>query len=163
MAPRIPVTDTQIDRRVKFLIEEARSPDGIRDQVVTIAFRVITNWIAVGDDVSSDNLKRRCLFRSRAAHELCLASDFKTWCANTINEHQNPIKRSWAWMREEGRTAAEVMAHLAQWPVVVVTKVENASLRDEVGVSPRERYLRAGIEILTKHDDGTWRTPESVV
>lgn len=74
MAPRTPITADQIDGRVMFLIEEAWSPNGIRDQVVTIAFRVITNWLAVGDDVSSDNLKRRCFFRSRAAHELWLSS-----------------------------------------------------------------------------------------
>jgi hypothetical protein len=160
MAPRIPIKADQIDRRVKFLIEEARSPNGIRDQVVTIAFRVITNWLAVGDDVSSDNLKRRCLFRSRAAHELWLSSEFKPWCANTINEHQNPIKRSWAWMREEGRTVDEVKEHLAQWPVVVVTKLENALLRDDANVDPRAGYRRAGIEILTQRDDGTWRASE---
>lgn len=63
-------------------------------------------------------------------------------------------------MREESRSGDEVKEYLAQWPLVVVTKLENALLRDDANVDPRERYRRAGIEILTQRDDGTWRASE---
>lgn len=156
---RTPISEAQIDRRISFLISEARLPDAFRDQTVTYAFRVITNLLAVGDDVSSQDLARRCRYRSRGALELSVVRPGDWYKEKRVrNEHQYPIKRAWAWMlRERESLSIElVKAHLRQWPVVVVTAEEDRRLKDDPSESPAVRYANAGIEVLQRDGEGRW-------
>jgi hypothetical protein len=112
----MPMTESQIDRRIDFLIREAQSRDSIRDQAITYAFRVITNYLVAEDDVRSRTLSWVCPFRSKKAHDLCLRlNDRKRWLDEVTNEHQYPIKRAWEWMKEEkdNLTIRGVKEHLA--------------------------------------------------
>lgn len=156
---RVPISEQQIDRRIEFLIHEAAQPDAFRDQTVTYALRVITNYLAVGDDVSSARLAQRSRLRSRAALELSLAHPTDWFTGGRVrNEHQYPLKRAWNWMREngDGLSVSTVKEHLQRWPVVVVTREEDLRLRDDPEQDPAERYAAAGIEILSLDSSGCW-------
>jgi hypothetical protein len=154
--------ESQIDRRIDFLIREAKSKDPIRDQVVTYAFRTITNYFSVGCDARSWKLRKECRYRSKKAHDLYKLyeelDDPKRWFDEVTNEHQYPIKRAWKWMKEERKklTLRRVKNHLKKWPVVVVTKEENRKLKDDPTVGPDHRYRKAGIKVLKKNDSGVW-------
>jgi hypothetical protein len=146
---RINVMDkTQIDRRIEFLIREAQL-GAIRDQAITYAFRVITNYLAVGSDARSRALSRECPNRSEEAYKLS-QKDPEGWLDKVTNEHQYPIKCAWEWMKKEGDklNVRRVKSHLNKWPVVVVTKEENESLRHVRANKPDQRYRDAGIEVL---------------
>lgn len=156
---RVPISEQQIDRRIAFLIHEAAQPDAFRDQTVTYALRVITNYLAVGDDVSSSNLAQRSRLRSRAAVELAAAHP-ADWFANgkVRNEHQYPLKRAWKWLCEnrDSLSVSGVKDHLRRWPVVVVTRDEDLRLKDDPEQDPAERYAAAGIEVMSLDASGTW-------
>lgn len=151
------ITEAQIDRRIEFLIREARFPDSLKDQTVVYAFRVITNYLSTGADSSSKALRAQCLYRSKAAHALSL-KDPKGWLNLVTNEHQYPIKRAWQWMLDDpdSLTVSNVKKRLSTWPVVVVTKEESKRLRDDPTRTPEQRYSDAGIEVL-HFADGTWK------
>ncbi len=159
MSVRItPMRETQIDRRIDFLIREANSEDPIRDQAITYSFRVITNYLSVACDARSRKLSRECPYRSKKAHDLSLL-DREGWLDKVTNEHQYPIKRAWEWMIKERDklTVGRVKNHLKKWPVVVVTKDENKLLRDDPDKEPDQRYEDAGIEVLEKTESGGWQ------
>ncbi len=153
-----PMRESQIDRRIDFLIREANSEDPIRDQAITYSFRVITNYLSVACDARSRKLSRECRYRSKRAHDLSLP-DREGWLDKVTNEHQYPIKRAWGWMIKERDklTVQRVKGHLKKWPVVVVTKDENKLLRDDPDKEPHERYQDAGIEVLEKTESGGWQ------
>jgi hypothetical protein len=152
--------ESQIDRRIEFLIREANSEDRIRDQAITYAFRVITNYLSVGYDARSRALSEKCCYRSKKAHALYQKlDDPKRWLDEVTNEHQCPIKRAWEWMIERG-DKLEVKAvrdYLRKWPVVVVTKEENKSLKHHSAIRPNQRYRDAGIEVLKRNRSGDWQ------
>ncbi len=152
------MTEAQIDRRIEFLIREAQSEGTIRDQAITYAFRVITNYFAVQSDARSRALSRECPYRSKNAHKLS-QTDPEGWLDKVTNEHQYPIKRAWAWMMNERDklTVRRVKYHLKKWPVVVVTKDENKLLRDTPDMDPHQRYQDAGIEVLEKSKSNGWQ------
>ena len=157
------MNESQIDRRIDFLIREAKSEDGKRDQAITYAFRVITNYLSVGYDARSRELSKKCPHRSKKAHALYLKysklNDLKGWLDKVTNEHQYPIKDAWEWMTNERDTlnVQRVKNHLEKWPVVVVTKDENKLLRDVHYIEPDQRYSRAGIEVLERIRSGEWQ------
>jgi len=162
----MPMTESQIDRRIDFLIREAQSRDSIRDQAITYAFRVITNYLVAKGDVRSRTLCWVCPFRSKKAHDLCLRlKDRKRWLDEVTNEHQYPIKRAWKWMKEEkdSLTIQGVKEHLRRWPVVVVTREENKLLKDDPRRDPDQRYRDVGIEVLERTESGEWepRRPQN--
>ncbi len=157
---RTPKNESQIDRRIDFLIREAKSEDTIPDQATTYAFRVITNYLSVGCDARSRKLSLDCRYRSKKAHALYKKlNDPKGWLDEVTNEHQYPIKRAWKWMKEERDklTVRRVKKHLEKWPVVVVTKNENKLLRDDPDRDPHQRYQDARIEVLEEIEPGVWR------
>ena len=151
--------DRRIDRRIDFLIREAKSEILIPDQAITYAFRVITNYLSVGCDARSRKLSLNCPCRSNKAHVLYQKlNDQKRWLNEVTNEHQYPIKCTWDWMKRERDklTVQRVKSHLEKWPVVVVTKDENKELRKvnkalrkvDPAVQPDQRYRDAGIEVI---------------
>ena len=110
-----PMKESQIDRRIDFLIREANSKDPIRDQAITYAFRVITNYLSVGYDARSRILSWECPCRSKKAHDLFRRlNDREGWLDKVTNEHQYPIKRAWEWMNKERDklTVQRVKGHL---------------------------------------------------
>lgn len=156
---RVPISEQQIDRRIEFLIREAAQPDAFRDQTVTYALRVITNYLAVGDDVSSSNLAQRSRLRSRAAVELAAAHPTDWFAKGKVrNEHQYPLKRAWDWLRDnrDSLSVSGIKEHLRRWPVVVVTREEDLRLKDDPDQDPAERYAAAGIEVMSLDASGTW-------
>ncbi len=155
-----PMNESQIDRRIDFLIREANSEDPIRDQAITYAFRVITNYFSVKCDARSRKLSLNCPYRSKKAHNLfLLLNDEEGWLDEVTNEHQYPIKRAWGWMIKERNklSVQRVKGHLKKWPIVVVTKDENKLLKDDPAIQPDQRYLKAGIEVLRSNSSGDWQ------
>lgn len=149
--------EAQIDRRIEFLINEAQL-GATRDQVITYAFRVITNYLSVGYDARSRELLKECPRRSKKAHALS-REDPEGWLDEVTNEHQYPIKDAWEWMvRERDNLSVQrVKNRLKKWSVVVVTKDEDKELR-KVGpaIRPDQRYQRAGIEVIKRNKSGDW-------
>jgi hypothetical protein len=141
--------ETQIDRRIEFLIREAQSEGTIPDQAITYTFRVITNYLSVGYDARSRALSAKCPYRSKKAYDLSRL-DPEGWFDKVTNEHQYPIKRAWEWMKNERDrlTVRRVKNHLKKWPVVVVTKEENKLLKDDPAIRPDVRYSKARIKVL---------------
>lgn len=145
-------TPDYILRRADFILTEARLPDGRYDQATKYAMRVISNWAAVGADVGSRTVKERNLRMSVAARELRAKMPMQTWCAETINEHPEPMKMVWDWARAQAAelSADSLVQRIAAHPMVTVTKEEDARLRKLKFTSsgdPLERYRKAGIEI----------------
>jgi hypothetical protein len=166
--------EAQIDRRIEFLINEAQL-GATRDQVITYAFRVITNYLSVKCDARSGKLRRECHYRSKKAHALYLEylkrSDLKGWLDRVTNEHQYPIKDAWEWMIKEraNLSVQSVKDRLIRWPVVVVTEDENKELREvdkelrkvAPAIQPDQRYLKAKIKVLEETKPGQWRLRKS--
>jgi hypothetical protein len=162
--------EAQIERRIEFLINEAKL-GATRDQVITYAFRVITNHLSVECDARSVKLRKECHYRSKKAHalykEYLKRREPKGWLDEVTNEHQYPIKDAWSWMKRERDklTVKSVKKHLENWPVVVVTKDEDKELRkvDKAlrkagsAVQPDKRYLKAKIKVLEEIKPGQWR------
>jgi hypothetical protein len=157
--------DRRIDRRIDFLIREAKSEDTIPDQAITYAFRVITNYLSVGCDARSRKLSLNCRCRSKKAQNLFLLLKAgeglkarEEWLDKVTNEHQYPIKRAWEWMKKERDklTVQRVKGHLKKWPIVVVTKEENKSLKHDSAIRPNQRYRDAGIEVIKRNRSGDW-------
>jgi hypothetical protein len=112
------VEDKALDRRIQFLINEAKSDPPVRDQTGTFALRVITNCFSVGKDVSAREHKKRAPFRSGGALRLASGEDEKPnaeWFNQVTNEHQYTLKRAWEWMLREANTltVSRVREHLA--------------------------------------------------
>ena len=150
-------------RRVEFLIGEARSGNPCGDQTVSMAMRVISNFYSCGGDVSSSEAKKRCARISRKA--LTLREAGGNWIKETINEHQEELADVWKWIlaNRDSIKAEEVIDRFKTWPMVTVTKVEDQKLRDEkkrrgknAGRTPLERYIDAGIEVLS-NESGQWK------
>ncbi|MGX9431795.1 hypothetical protein [Bradyrhizobium sp. LeoA1S1] len=72
-----------------------------------------------------------------------------------LNEHQEPLKMVWDWMcaRWGQLTPEKIEQRLKAWPMVVITREENAGL-DPKEADPVKRYR--GLEILYRDDAGTW-------
>jgi len=158
--------ESLIDRRIRFLISEARLKDSVRvrDQTITYAFRVVTNHFSrCHYDIKSSLLREKCPYRSKKAYELS-KKDPKGWLDKVTNEHQYPIKDAWNWIIEQSGklTVQDVKDHLMKWPVVVVTKEENNELhkydsaRGDLPIDPNQRYHIAGIKVLKRNELGKW-------
>jgi hypothetical protein len=148
--------DAVVERRLAFLLAEAQSPNPTYDQVVVYALRALSNHFSVGRDGSSGHIKLINRRMSRQALELLLqCQDEKTWCAETINEHREPLSQVWAWIQSSNSiTADDIAKRLRTYPMVTITKDEDKKLRD-LGQSckglPEERY--EGIEIVIHEEE----------
>lgn len=143
----------KISRRIEFLLNEARSDHPWRDQTVTYAMRVISNYCAIGRDAGSSHIKKYNQRISKEALKLKNEIPFDEWIRETINEHQEPLKVIWDWLLDEkdSLTVQLVLDRFRKYPMVIITKDENSTL-NRLGLSsngdPEERYRQAGIEIV---------------
>jgi hypothetical protein len=87
-------------RRAQFVCSEVFFPDRKRDQTVTYALRVISNFVAVGRDASSSQVKKLNPRVSKQAFNRLkeLLSDdkdaaFSQWCKETISDHPEPLEQ----------------------------------------------------------------------
>lgn len=148
------IDEAIIFRRIDFLLREAASERPFRDQTVTYAMRVISNFYSVGRDISSADAKRHSKRMSRKALELKKLTTESEWVKNVVNEHQEPLKRIWSWIvdRKGSLSREELASRFKEWPMVTVTREEDICLRKYPNCEPAERYRRAGIEVLIFRD-----------
>jgi hypothetical protein len=156
------LTRDAVLRRADFLINEACSNDPARDQTVTFAMRVISNYVSTGRDLSSAGIKKASARMSRRALEQKGVTTEAEWLRNTINEHQEPLKQIWKWILDHKATlsAEDVVARFAKWPMVTVTKDEDIELRKHAHLPPAARYKAAKIEVM-RRVDGNWELVET--
>lgn len=145
-------------RRADFILEEARSPDGVRDQAISMAMRVISNHVTVGRDGSSYSVKKSNKLMSNEAKLLRQRIPLKEWHKGTTNEHPDELKLVWESIRENAEkwTALDVCNRLSKYPFVTITNEENKKLRKIPRGSyadPFERYKQADIEIVRLDED----------
>jgi len=141
-----------VERRLQFIINEARQEYPIYDQTVRYAFRVVTNFYSIGKDGGSSAVYKGARYRSQAAHDLIRSGN---WKGKLLNEHQEPLKAVWDWIcAEKGSvTATQIEERLKRWPMVVLTREENNAL-DSNEVDPIARYKN--ILVLYRRDNGEW-------
>jgi hypothetical protein len=145
-------------RRVELLIAEVNSEAPQRDQTITYAMRVISNYCAVGKDVGASVAKR--LNRRISKHALALKHvlPHHEWVKKTINEHQEPLSQVWGWLLENRSTLSvqSVYDRFAAFPMVTITREEDDLLNKtgnrNVG-DPEQRYRNAQIEIVSTDDE----------
>ncbi len=152
-APSAEQIHAMILRRADFLLNEARSPKPLRDQTVTYAMRVISNYCSIGKDAGSSQIKRANQRISRSAFDLKRTLPFNEWARNTINEHQEPLKLIWNWIltKKDELNSDKVLDRFKEFPMIIITRKENDRL-NELGLrekgDPEQRYREANIEIL---------------
>lgn len=137
-------------RRAEFLLNEARSENPVRDQTVTFALRVISNWATVGKDASSSAIKWLNPRVSKGALQLYHEVTDREWERLTINEHQEPISQVWQWILENQNsiTARDILDRAMKWPMITITKSEDYQI-NKAGYrsrgNPEERHFHLDI------------------
>ncbi|MGA7971478.1 MAG: hypothetical protein WCA36_01610 [Pseudolabrys sp.] len=152
------IDERNIQRRIAFLLNEAKSDNPAYDQVVRYALRVISNFYSCGDDVSSSKARLVNKHISRRASDLrAEISDDKKWIKKVTNEHQEPLRQVWDRMIEnkDTLTLEMIATWISRWPMVVVTTCENNWLREKAKMRPKgsfidaeQRYRDVGIEVI---------------
>ena len=140
-----------IQRRLEFILDEARSENPTRDMAITYAMRVISAYVSVGRDFGARGIKKKSKRMSRRAQELRKRVPEAEWLKNVVNEHQEPLKQVWEWIVKEAESLSpeKVLDRFKQWPMVTVTKDEDILLRKFANLDPATRYNKVGIEVLT--------------
>lgn len=131
------ITEAAIRRRVRFLIDEAGSPDPCYDQTVRYALRVISNYYSVGNDLSSGQIKQvstrisRSALKLRCLYEVVHNDKHKKWRKETINEHPDELVNIWEWIKTNHQTLAidQIITRIKACPIVIVTKREDRRLK----------------------------------
>jgi len=130
-------------RRAEFVLAEARCDNHFRDQTITFALRVISNWATVGKDGSSNFIKWNNTRVSESAWILYENSTDKEWESLTINEHQEPLKQVWEWIVKDKNniSATDIINRLKEWPMITITKEE-----DNIIVKQGNKYCGSPLE-----------------
>jgi hypothetical protein len=147
------ISDWEI-RRAKFVCDEALFKDKRYDSSVRYTLRVLSNMATIGCDGVSSTVKRKNRRVSKAALmelEKLLGSHsnkkdaIKIWHDKTTNEHPEPLKQVWDWLREKRRSPSELMDRLAKNKFITVLKKEDR----EINIrgfrskgSPEERHSK---------------------
>jgi hypothetical protein len=139
--------DRIVLRRAQFLLNEANSENPTRDQTVTYAMRVISNWATIGKDAPSHIIKWTNPRISVAAWELYTSCSDREWEKSVINEHPEPIAQVWDFILKERDTlnANAILDRFKLWPMITVTKEEDSELTRNgyrSSGSPAERHSR---------------------
>jgi len=141
-----------VKRRITFLLESAKN-ESLKDQAITFVMRVLSNHASIGKDAQSTPIKKINRLVTKKAKEMLLTKGIEFFCKETINEHQKPIKQIWEWLKNNAHnlTVEDVWKEFCEYPMVTVTKDEDAYMRKK-GLnskgSLKERYLDLGIEII---------------
>jgi hypothetical protein len=139
------LNDDIILRRLDFLLNEAKQPNPIADQIVDLVIRQLGNYLWAGGDSS---VHENCPFRSKAAHEGFQQEKVRI-------EHWEPTSQVWRWMlTEKDLSAGKVKARVLRWPIVVVTKAEHDCLSHSL--EPEKRYPGIISEFFIRCDN-EWR------
>ncbi|WP_171182066.1 hypothetical protein [Ruegeria sp. HKCCD8929] len=120
-------------RRAVFLLNEARH-DAKRDQAITYAMRVLSNYAAIGKDAGSGTLKNQNKRVSVAAKALlATVKTTRIWQQHTINEHPLPLKESWDWIVRGAKTLqpTDVWEHFRSDPMITITGGEDRLLSEK--------------------------------
>lgn len=127
-----------------------------RCQGGTYLLRVLSNYVTVGKDVGSGAIKRLNPRMSVAARAVKCKLDVDAFCRATTSEHPEPLNVVWRWLvtNAQSLNAADVIEHIGNYPMVTITKAEDAILNSprlrDIGV-PDERYSEARI-VLWSHE-----------
>jgi hypothetical protein len=147
--------DDVIERRLEFLLSEAKSPNPTSDRSVVYTMRILSNYFTIGKtDVDSYRAKLLNRRMSRRAQELLVTlDDAILWNEATKNEHPEPLNQTWNWIldQKEKLTTRAIAQRIALYPMITVTNEEDKTLRKnghQSSGSPDERYAAAGIEIV---------------
>jgi hypothetical protein len=146
----MPNIEAITSRRIKFLLEEAAGPDPQYDHAIRFTMRSLTNYLNFGADMQSGKIKRFCKTWSWLKLKECDCE----WEAKTTNEHQEPLAVVWKWILENAAslTIQDVVIRLKKYPLAIITKDENAMLRDvdrlHKNITPEDRYNKAKIELM---------------
>jgi hypothetical protein len=164
------LNDDDIVRRLEFVLNEAKQPSPILDQIVDRMLRQLGNYFWTNPRGLYE--KRPC--RSKAAHELSQTFP-KDWYQNkgerngqkaaddqkVENDHWEPISQLWEWIcQKKILTVDDVKERILRWPIIVVTKKEHGMLSN--WLEPKERYhgILSEFFVLSGFfvpgDDGGW-------
>lgn len=141
-----------VERRIRFLLDAAKN-EVKRDQVVTYAMRVLSNYAAIGKDAGSIEIKKQNKRVSHSAQTLLHKHGLVFFCKNTINEHPKPLKIIWQWLQDNADklTVKEVWHEFANNPMVTITKDEDKMIKAR-GLNSagnlQTRYTELGIEVV---------------
>jgi hypothetical protein len=151
------LNSADVQRRLKFLMQEAKQDDPVYDQTVRMAFRVVSNFICIGFDCDSRTFRAQCKYRSADAHTLIQKAPSptdKSLGKLVTNEHQEPLACIWKWMLENRASLTVEMLgeRMRKWSVVVITTDENRNKLIKT-CDPTERYSRLSV---LRNDNGNW-------
>ena len=143
-----------VNRRSKFICDEAQFEDRRYDQSVTHTLRVLSNIVTVGSDGVSKSVKCKNRRVSKGAlkelEELLVSHSnkkdaIKIWHDKTTNEHPEPLKQVWGWLIEKRRSPVELMDRLAKNKFITILRTEES----EINIrgfrskgSPEERHSK---------------------
>lgn len=149
-----PTLSQSLIRRVEFLIEESKHLDK-RDQAVIMTMRVVSNILSIGKDASSEGIKKVNKRISVSALKILEKRDFEKFHKSTINEHPEPLRVTWEWLKQQNNerpvAVQEVIQRFLQNPMVAVTHEEDRKLSvgEIASLSPaNQRYKQAGIRCV---------------
>jgi hypothetical protein len=124
-----------IERRINFLLAEARSPDPLRCHGLSMLMRSITNFHAVGSlTADTGKLIKEGPVMSRRAfekqQELGLGDKF---VEATMSEHPMPLTCIWGWIvnSKDPPAVQEIDAVFRCYHNVTITNKENDKLKED--------------------------------
>jgi hypothetical protein len=138
-------------RRIRYLIDEAKSLNPQYDMSITFTMRLISNYASIEIGAAdSEKVKRLNTRMSTEARKLFNKVDFTEFHEATINEHPFPLKKLWEHIVKEhsSLTPEEVWHFFVKYPMITVTKPENKRLGFiKAFDSAEHRYELASITI----------------
>lgn len=146
------VLNDVIKRRVEFLLMTSKHEDK-KDQVVTYAMRVLSNYATIGKDASSAEIKKRNVYVSREASYLLGHGHIALYYKSTINEHPKPLNVMWEWLKEKNYIlkVEDVWQEFLENPMVTITRQEDMLIKSSgqnAKGNLQSRYSDLGIEII---------------
>lgn len=162
---RINLTQADIDRRVDFLLAEARSDTPRYDQSVRFTMRVISNFYTVGCDAPSSYIRLNNKRMSKKAldyknelveKKLSPAEIDRLLGENFRNEHPYELRRIWQDILSHKDTfqRPDVIAIFKRYPMITIKKEEDLQLNQHRGKDADDRYVEIMVMTVV---GGIWR------
>jgi hypothetical protein len=149
-----------IERRIEIILAEACIEKTAR-QDIKMMMRVISNFATVGKDVGTQAIyKSNPYLSNKAKNALEMCNSFVEWVGTkkknlvrrVTSEHQYPLQEFWIEIRKNinNYNSESIWKMFCEYPMVSILVEEDAELRKKKykGLSPHERYLEAGIEVV---------------
>lgn len=143
-----------LKRRLAFVIDAAKNEEK-KDQTVTFAMRVLSNFATIGKDAQSSTIKGLNKNISTKAKNILYSDNMnlKKFCELTINEHPKPLKEIWNMTKENSHKISieRLWLEFIDNKMITITKDEDSYLR-KAGFgssgSVKDRYLNIKTETL---------------